>query len=51
MACSLNQSQRDRLLELLANSSQLEPITDPGREVVSWATCEWKPPHLREVTA
>jgi len=30
---------------------QLEPLTDPGREVVSWEKCEWKPPHLREVAA
>ena len=32
-------------------SHQLEPLTDPGREVVSWETCEWKPEHLREVPA
>lgn len=27
---------------------QLEPITDPGRELVSWESCAWKPEHLRE---
>jgi hypothetical protein len=30
---------------------QLEPLTDPGREVVSWEACEWNPEHLREVIA
>lgn len=25
------------------NSNQLEPIQDPGREVVSWSECLWKP--------
>lgn len=30
----------------------LEPLTDPGREVVSWDECVWKPEHLRtDVTA
>jgi len=31
----------------LADAWQLEPLTDPGREVVSWADCVWKPHHLR----
>lgn len=29
---------------------QLEPLTDPGREVVEWDACLWKPEHLRENT-
>ena len=31
-----------------AFTDQLEPLTDPGREVVSWSECVWKPEHLRE---
>lgn len=27
---------------------QLEPLTNPGREVVSWDACAWKPEHLRD---
>lgn len=30
-----------------ATSDQLEPLTDPGREVIAWADCVWKPDHLR----
>jgi len=26
---------------------QLEPLTDPGREVIAWQDCCWKPQHLR----
>ena len=26
---------------------QYEPITDPGREVIAWSECVWKPEHLR----
>lgn len=25
----------------------LEPIVDPGREVIAWSDCVWKPEHLR----
>lgn len=26
---------------------ELEPIVDPGREVIAWSECVWKPEHLR----
>lgn len=25
----------------------LRPLTDPGREVIAWSECLWKPDHLR----
>jgi hypothetical protein len=34
----------------LQHTDQLEPLTDPGREVVSWSDerCVWQPEHLRQ---
>lgn len=31
----------------LVDAWQLEPIVDPGREVIAWSECVWKPEHLR----
>lgn len=32
----------------LADFEQIEPLTDPGRQVVSWEGSIWMPEHLRE---
>ena len=33
------------------NSSQLEPIVDPGRKVISWEECSWQPEHIEQGVA
>lgn len=49
--CLCNWDQKERLLpecrEGCSHTGQLEPLTDPGREVIAWADCVWKPQHLR----
>lgn len=29
------------------HTDYIEPLTDPGREVIAWSECVWKPEHLR----
>jgi len=49
--CRCEWDQTERLLPACrggkVHTDRLEPLTDPGREVVSWADCVWKPQHLR----
>ena len=34
-------------MNYMVPSHCLEPLIDPGREVIAWADCVWKPDHLR----